>query len=136
MAGLTDAPREIRTEQLVVGTVRLVVPDDREANDAETLPFFLIAENRVKRVCLPEYLETQEKLTNDLEEEDGYRARMLLRDVEDQGHFFVVDEWQTERHAFEAFERRQNAVSEIDMTRFLALLQERGELDFTLGIHG
>lgn len=137
VAGLTEAPREIRTEQVSVGSAPLTVPDDRVMSDeSEALPFYPIVENRVKRVRVDDYLESQSKFVGELEQEEGYRLRLLLRDVEDPCHFFVIDEWATERQAFEAFERRQGSVSEIEMTRFLALLQERPERDFALGLHG
>jgi len=90
----------------------------------------------VKPVSLAAYLAAHEELTLDLEAHEGFRRRLLLRDLTDEVHFFVIDEWRDERAAFEAFEQRQSAVSEARMTRFLALLAERARADFALGIHG
>ncbi len=135
VAGLTDAPREIATAEVALGGRAPVRPGvERRAPDAP-LPFFLIAEAFVKPVCVDEYIESQSVFTRELEEEPGFSGRRLLRDVRETVHFVTVDEWATERDAFEAFERRQATVSEVAMTRFLALLAERGETDFALGVH-
>lgn len=137
VAGLVDPPREILTEQVVVGARReLVAPRAVLRTSEDGLPFFLIVENRVKAVVVSQYQEMQDQFAAELEEEPGYGSRMLLRDVGDDAHFLVIDSWRSERAAFEAFERRQGTVSEITMTRFLALLSERGDRDFALGIHG
>lgn len=135
VAGLTEAPREIDTAEVPVGSRASARPGvERRAPDAP-LPFFLIAEAYVKPVCVDEYIASQNVFTRELEEESGFRGRRLLRNVREPVHFITVDEWATERDAFEAFERRQAAVSEVAMTRFLALLAERGETDFALGVH-
>jgi len=133
VAGLVDAPREVATSQVPVGTTRphSAAPRSKDA----PLPFFLLAEAHVKPVSVPDYIASQDVFAHELESEDGFTARRLLRDVHEPAHFITVDEWASEREAFEAFERRQNAVSEITMTRFLALLSERGETDFALGVH-
>ncbi len=136
VAGLVEAPREVPTVQVPVGGARLALPGGEPRAPDAPLPFFLLAEAHVKPVCVDEYISSQDAFTRELEEEPGFRARRLLRDVRKPAHFITVDEWSSERDAYEAFERRQNAVSEITMTRFLALLSERGETDFALGVHG
>ncbi len=136
VAGLLEPPREVPTAQVPVGTSGLArARAERRPPDAP-LPFFLVAEAHVKPVCVTEYISSQDTFARELEGEPGFTARRLLRDVRDAAHFITVDEWSSERQAFEAFERRQNAVSEITMTRFMALLAERGETDFALGVHG
>lgn len=135
VAGLIDEPREIETQQVRVGSAELVAAGAAERDPDDPLPFFLVGENHVKPVVLDEYLETQERMTRELEEEEGYTRRLLLRDLRERAHFIVVDEWASERAAFEAFERRQGTVSQTAMTRFLALLAERKAPDFALGLH-
>lgn len=136
VAGLTEAPREVATAEVPVGSRAPARPGaERRPLDAP-LPFFLVAEAYLKPVCVDEYIASQGVFTGELEKEPGFRGRRLLRDVREPVHFITVDEWATERNAFEAFERRQAEVSEVAMTRFLALLAERGETDFALGVHG
>lgn len=135
VAGLAEQPREIPTEQVPIGGRELRAPIPGPRDSTEPLPFFLIAENRVKPVVLDEYLTMQDDFTTAIEGEPGFRRRLLLREVRENAHFLIIDEWRSERDAYEAFERRQATVSEITMTRFLALLSERGEHDFALGIH-
>lgn len=135
VAGLAEEPRATQTVQVPIGNTALVFPGAEPREADQPLPFFLIAENHVKPVAVERYLGMQDRFTRELEEEDGYGRRLLLRNVTDSAHFFVIDEWRSERHAYEAFERRQNAVSEIVMTEFLSHLAERGEMDFALGIH-
>lgn len=136
VAGLTEPAREILTEQVPVGSAGLVLPGGAQRQAADPLPFFLVNESRVKPVVVGDYLAMQEQFTGELELEQGFGRRLLLRDIKDNAHFFCIDEWRTERDAYEAFEHRQGAVSEIVMTRYLALLSERGERDFALGLHG
>lgn len=136
VAGLVEPPREVPTAQVAVGSRLLSLPGGAARPADAPLPFFLVAEAHVKRVCVPEYLSSQDTFASELEEEEGFVTRRLLRDLRDPAHFITVDEWTSERDAFAAFERRQNAVSEITMTRFIALLSERGETDFALGVHG
>ncbi|MFN2451768.1 MAG: antibiotic biosynthesis monooxygenase [Candidatus Dormibacteria bacterium] len=135
VAGLTAPPREVATAQVPVGSAGSAGARAPRAPDAP-LPFFLIGENWVKPVALPDYLAAHEALTADLVAHDGFAGRLLLRDLADHAHFFVVDEWRDERAAFEAFETRQSALSEARMTGFLTLLAERAKADFALGIHG
>ncbi|GAC1341752.1 MAG: hypothetical protein NVSMB29_12720 [Candidatus Dormibacteria bacterium] len=136
VAGLAAPPREVGTVQLPVGFAARAGGVRGPRSPDEPLPFFLIGENWVKPVSLPEYLTTHEALTADLEGHDGFRRRLLLRDIIDEAHFFVIDEWRDERAAFEAFEKRQSGLSEARMTGFLTLLAERARADFALGIHG
>ena len=135
VAGLTAPPREVATAHVPVGSAGSAGTRAPRAPDAP-LPFFLIGENWVKPVAIPDYLAAHEALTADLAEHIGFAGRLLLRDLTDEAHFFVVDEWRDERAAFEAFETRQSALSEARMTGFLTLLAERAKADFALGIHG
>jgi len=135
VAGLAEEPREIPTVQVLVGSAGLRLPGGSSRGADDPLPFFMVSENRVKPVVVGDYLESQETFTRDIEDHDGFGRRLLLRDVRDSAHFLVIDEWASEKAAFEAFESRQTSVSEITMTRFLALLSERGERDFALGLH-
>lgn len=135
VAGLTEAPREVPTAQVPLGGGGATAPGGERRAPDSPLPFFLIAEAYVKPVCVDDYIGSQSTFAAELEEQPGFNGRRLLRDLREASHFFTVDEWASEREAFEAFERRQSAVSEITMTRFLALLAERGETDFALGVH-
>lgn len=136
VAGLVEPPREVPTTQVPLGVSRLRPPGGEPRAPEAPLPFFLLAEAHVKRVCIDDYISQQDDFTRELEEAAGFQGRRLLRDLRDPAHFLTIDEWSSEREAYEAFERRQNTVSEIVMTRFLALLSERGETDFALGVHG
>lgn len=136
VAALVEEPREIPTEQVPVGSAPIAVEPRPPRAEDDPLPFFMIAENRVRPVVLDDYLAMQDQFARDLENEAGFVRRLLLRDVRDAAHFLVIDEWESERHAFEAFQRREAVVSEITTTRFLSLLADRGELDFALGLHG
>lgn len=137
VAGLQGAPREVATAQVPVGTSGhrarpAAVP---RAADAP-LPFFLISEAHVKPASLDEYLSSQDTFTRELEEEPGFVTRRLLSAVREPTHFITLDEWTSEREAYEAFERRQNSLSDIAKTRFLTLFAERIQTDFALGVHG
>lgn len=134
-AAVLEPPTEMPMEQLPVGSDGLGEVMSPKRSDEDPLPFFLIAENHVKPVTVDEYIETQDKFTRELEPYAGFRRRLLLQDVRRRAHFFVVDEWESEKHAFEAFEKRSALIDEVTTTRFQALLQERGMQDFALGIH-
>ncbi|HZB98010.1 MAG TPA: antibiotic biosynthesis monooxygenase family protein [Candidatus Sulfotelmatobacter sp.] len=149
VAGLIEEPRTIDSIQIRVGKGVLPVlpkpvkqgvrPDQEGARQPQTsgmLRFYLIAENWIKRVSGPEYLEVQQKFTQEMEEEEGFRCRLLLRDLAEPVHYLVIDEWESEQFAFEAFERRQARLSEATMSRFLSFMAKRGEPDFALGLHG
>ena len=134
VAGLAEDPRQVSFEQLEVGSKGMgEVESPNRAEDAP-LPFFLISENHVKAVTVDEYILTQDQFTRELEPFDGFRRRLLLQDIRSTGHFMVIDEWASEKQAYEAYEKRSTVIDEITTTRFLALLQERGEQDFALSI--
>lgn len=135
VAAVLEPPRELPMEQLPMGGVGLGEPTSPPRSDEGPLPFFLIAENHVKAVTVDEYIEAQDKFTRELEPYDGFRRRLLMQELKRRGHFYVIDEWESERHAFEAFEKRSALIDEVTTTRFQALLQERGQQDFALGIH-
>lgn len=134
-AAVVEPPVEMATEQLPVGQNGLGEVMSPPRSEEDSLPFFLIAENHVKAVTVDEYIETQDRFTRELEPYEGFRRRLLLQDLRRRPHFFVIDEWESEKHAFEAFEKRSALIDEITTTRFQALLQERGMQDFALGIH-
>lgn len=136
VAAVLEPATELAVEQLPMGTNGLGEPTSAVRSEEDPLPFFLIAENHVKQVTVDEYIETQDTFTRELEPYGGFRRRLLLQDVKRRQHFFVVDEWESERHAFDAFEKRSALIDEVTTTRFQALLQERGMQDFALGIHG
>lgn len=135
VAALTEAPRELATEQIPLGargSTRLAAPV-REPDDP--LPLFLIVENYVKPAAVEEYLAMQEEFTAELEAHEGFCGRLLLRDLGEPLHLLVIDQWQNEPKAFAAFEDRQSSLDPITMTRFRALLSGRGEQDAALGLH-
>jgi quinol monooxygenase YgiN len=135
VAGLLEPPHEVPMEQIAVGSNGLGdVESPKRGSDEDPLPFFLIAENHVKPVSVDEYILTQDGFTRELESFDGFRRRLLLQDTRRRAHFMVMDEWESERKAFDAFEKRSAVVDEITMTRFHSLLQERGQQDFALSI--
>lgn len=137
VAALLEAPREIATAQVPVGTsLHRARPSAAPRPADAPLPFFLISEAHVKRGSLDEYLSSQDTYTRELEEESGFVTRRLLSDVREHTHFITLDEWVSEREAFEAFERRQTSMSDNAKTRFLALFAERVQTDFALGVHG
>lgn len=136
VAAVLEPAKEVAMEQLPMGSNALGEPTSPPRSEEDPLPFFLIAENHVKQVTVDEYIETQDHFTRELEPYDGFRRRLLLQDLKRRSHFFVVDEWESEKHAFEAFEKRSPLIDEVTTTRFQALLQERGMQDFALGIHG
>jgi len=136
VAGLVETPRVIGTRQLRVGGPPAEGNRDSETVDPGQLPFYLIAENWLKRMCVEQYMEMQESFTLDLEAEPGYVRRMLLQDLAEETHYLVLDQWESEQLAFEAFERRQATFSQMEMQRFMGLMAKRGEPDFALGITG
>ena len=134
VAGLVQPSKDFPTQQVVIGSKGIGDIESPARTDNDPLPFFLISENHVKDVCVEEYIEVQDGFTRELEPYTGFRRRLLLQDVQRRGHFYVFDEWESEKQAFEAFEKRSATIDEITTTRFLALLQERGEQDFALSI--
>lgn len=135
VAAVMEPPHEVPMEQLPVGTNGVGEVSSPKREEADPLPFFLIVENHVKPISVDEYILTQDGYTRELELIDGFRRRLLLQDVRKRTHFMVMDEWETERKAFEGFEKRSAVMDEVTTTRFRALLQERGQQDFALGIH-
>ena len=134
VAGLVQPSRDIPTQQVVIGSNGIGEVASPARTDADPLPFFLISENHVKHVCVEEYIEVQDGFVRELEPYAGFRRRLLLQDIGRREHFYVFDEWESEKQAFEAYEKRSALIDEITTTRFQALLQERGEQDFALSI--
>lgn len=134
VAGLVQPSRDFATQQVVIGSNGIGDVESPVRGEGDPLPFFLISENHVKHVCVEEYIETQDGLVRELEPYAGFRRRLLLQDVTRREHFYVLDEWESEKQAFEAYEKRSTLIDEVTTTRFLALLQERGEQDFALSI--
>lgn len=119
VAALQEEPVQVLTTGEELARASPSVQGDAEDG------FFLVAENWVKEVCVEEYLETLARLGRELSAEGGFHRRLLLRDVERSLRFFVVDWWESERAAYQCYERRRT--SEVEATRFLALLAERGK---------
>ncbi|MGH7687492.1 MAG: hypothetical protein ACREN2_11850 [Candidatus Dormibacteria bacterium] len=134
VAGLSEEPRQVPFEQLEVGGNGLGEVESPKREEADPLPFFLISENHVKNVTVDDYILAQDQFTRELEPFDGYRRRLLMQDIRRRQHFMVIDEWASERQAYEAYEKRSAVMDEVTTTRFQALLQERGEQDFALSI--
>lgn len=134
VAGLVQPSRDFPTQQVVIGSNGIGQVESPARTDSDPLPFFLISENHVKHVCVEEYIEVQDGFVRELEPYSGFRRRLLLQDIGRREHFYVFDEWESEKQAFEAYEKRSAVIDEITTTRFQALLQERGEQDFALSI--
>ena len=90
----------------------------------ESAPFFLVADTWVKGACLEAYLATVNEQAQRLSGEPGFRRRLLLAVREGEHHYLVADQWASERAAYDSFQRRP--VSQIEATKFLSLLAERG----------
>ncbi|MFN2569656.1 MAG: antibiotic biosynthesis monooxygenase [Candidatus Dormibacteria bacterium] len=136
VAGLVEEPRVIGAREVAVGGPANPPLTPVAAREPGQLPFYMIAENWIKRVSMDQYMEMQERFTIDLQAEPGYGRRMLLQDLSEETHYLVLDQWESEQLAFEAFERRQETFSQTEMQRFMGLMSKRGEPDFALGIHG
>ena len=120
VAALIEQPRVLITN----GEELSRRPDAEVDGPADGDPFFLIADSWVKGACLEEYLSTVKVQAVRLSEEPGFRRRMLLEAREGENHYLVVDQWAGERAAYDSYQRRP--VSQIEATRFLSLLAERG----------
>ncbi len=126
-----DAMRYALAAARTLASVASLVEEPRELLlDGERGPggsggFFLASESWVKEPCLDDYEHTVLAQGESLAREPGFIARLLLTDRADELHRFVIDEWSGERDAHAAYQRRQ--VSEIEATRFLSLLAERGK---------
>lgn len=128
VAALIEEPREMVTSGEELSRRPSADVDGSAGED----PFFLIADTWVKAPCLDEYMETVRVEANRLSGETGFRRRLLLTVRGDENHFYVLDEWAGERAAYESFQQR--AVSQIDATRFLSLLSERGRPILATGL--
>jgi len=128
VAALVEEPRVTVTEGAELSRRPSADVDGAAAGD----PFFLVADSWAKSVCLDDYLETVRAQALRLTEEPGFRRRLLLTAREGDNHFFVVDEWAGERAAYDSYQRRP--VSQIEATRFLALLAERGRPFMATGL--
>lgn len=95
-------------------------------------PFFLVADTWVKAVCLDDYLATVSAQAARMTEEAGFRRRLLLTAREGEHHFYVIDEWAGEQFAYDSYQRRP--VTQIEATRFLSLLAERGKPFLATGL--
>jgi len=128
VAALLEEPRVVITEGEEVARRPSADVDGPRGGD----PFFLVADTWVKAVCLDEYLATVATQAGRLTEEAGFRRRLLLTSREGENHFYVVDEWASEQFAYDSFQRRP--VSQIEATRFLSLLAERGRPFLATGL--
>lgn len=85
--------------------------------------FWLVGRGWVKEPCLADYENSVRVQAERLRERPGFLRRLLLADRNDARHRFVLDEWASERAAYESFQ--SNPVSEAEALRFLALFAER-----------
>lgn len=128
VAALLDEPRQIVAEGEELCRRPAAGVDGNPGEE----PFFLIAEAWVKATCLDEYLETVRTEAGRLSCQAGFRRRLLLAVRHQENHFYVLDEWAGERPAYESFQRRE--VAQLEATRFLSLLAERGRPILATGL--
>lgn len=117
VGGLIEQPRQLALdgEEVASGTL---------FDAAGTVPFFMASEAWVKAPCVADYLATIRSQGRKLAEAGGFRRRLLLTDRDAEAHHLVVDHWASEEAAYESYQSRQTP--EIEATRFLSLLAERG----------
>lgn len=120
VAALIEEPRIVITEAEELSRR----PSAEVDGSADGVPFFLVSDSWVKSVCLSDYLDTVRQQAVRLSDEAGFRRRLLLTARDGEGHYFVVDQWAGEKQAYDSYQRRP--VSEVEATRFLSLLAERG----------
>ena len=96
--------------------------------------FCLVAEGWLKEARLDEYEATVRAQAERLRTEEGFLRRVLLVDRADHRHRWVLDEWATERAAYESF--RRNAVTDGEALGFLALFAERKAPVFATTVRG
>ena len=118
VGGLVDEPRQLALDGEEISQ-RPGGPDPALGD-----PFFMASEAWVKLPCVLDYLETIRTQGRALAGTDGFRRRLLLTDRNGEAHHFVVDHWTSERAAYESYQSRQTP--ELEATRFLSLLSERG----------
>ena len=128
VAALVAEPRVIITE----GEELARRPSAEIDGPARGEPFFLVADSWVKPVCADLYLETVRGQARRLADEPGFRRRLLLTAREGDHHYFVVDEWSAEQMAYDSYQRRP--VTQIEATKFLSLLAERGRPFMATGL--
>ncbi len=124
VAALVDEPREVIAEADEIG---------RGFSEPAAAGFCLVAEGWVKEACLAEYESTVRAQTDRLREEPGFLRRVLLVDEKDHLHRWVLDEWSSERAAYDSFQG--STVTEGEALRFLALFAERGTPLFATTVH-
>lgn len=124
VAALVEEPAELlaEAEEAGRGTER----------GPESLPFHLVAEGWIKEPCLGDYLSSIRQQAARLSGEAGFRRRLLLTDLADPLHRWVIDEWSSEQAAYDSFQR--SAVTEAEAMRFLSLFAERGRPLMATGI--
>ena len=128
VAALLEEPKEMVTD----GEELSRRPSADVDGSAGEIPFFLIAETWVKAPCVDDYLQIVKGEANRLSGEGGFRRRLLLSVRSSENHFYVVDEWAGERAAYESFQQR--SVSQLEATKFLSLLSERGRPILATGL--
>lgn len=96
--------------------------------------FCMAGEGWLKEPCLAEYEVTVRRQAERIREEPGFVRRLLLTDRADPRHRWVLDEWESERHAYDSFQG--NPITEGEALRFMALFAERGTPLFATVIHG
>jgi quinol monooxygenase YgiN len=116
VAALVQEPVELVTEGEEVGRGTEPGP--------EGLLFYLVAEGWIKEPCLAEYVSSVREQAARLSDEAGFQSRLLLSDLSDPLHRWVIDEWSSEQAAYDSFQG--SAVTEAAATRFLSLFAERG----------
>lgn len=125
VAGLVEEPVE-----------RMADADEIARGLAETSGpgFCMVGEGWLKEPCLVEYQDTVRRQADRVREEPGFVRRLLLTDRRDPLHRWVIDEWASERHAYDSFQG--NPITEGEALRFMALFAERGTPLFATTIHG
>ncbi len=128
VAALMEEPEVIITEGEELARRPSADVDGPAASD----PFFLAADTYVKAPCVDDYLATVRAQALRLSDEPGFRRRLLLSARSGEHRFFVIDEWAGEREAYDSYQRRP--VTQIEATKFLSLLAERGRPFMALGL--
>lgn len=124
-AALIEEPRELAADGEEVA---------RGLGAAGDGGFTLVGEGWIKQACLGEYERAVRVQADRIREEPGFLRRLLLVDRRDPLHRWVVDDWSSERAAYDSFQASR--ISEGEALAFLALFAERGTPLFATTIRG
>ena len=126
VGGLIEDPRQLALDG------EEVARRNSELDPAGGDPFFMASEAWVKAACVTDYLATVRNQGEAVAAAEGFRRRLLLRNRDAEAHFFVIDHWASERAAYESYQSRETP--EMEATRFLSLLSERGRPMLATGL--